>query len=78
MGLNSRPVTISDMDGNEHTVEVPASTLFEAVALGLHSIKTAEWCGECFQKVASQSGGSPHHTNARNSVKPGAIWTAGQ
>jgi hypothetical protein len=46
MGLKSCRVTVIDMDGNEHSVEVSASTLYEAVALGLHSIKTAEWSGE--------------------------------
>ena len=46
MGVKSCRVTISDTEGNEHAVEVSASTLYEAVALGLHSIKTAAWAGE--------------------------------
>ncbi len=46
MGLKSCRVTISDTNGTEHTVEVSATTLYEAVALGLHSIRTAEWSGE--------------------------------
>jgi hypothetical protein len=36
-------VTIDDMDGVSHTVEVTAATLYEAVALGLTSIRGNEW-----------------------------------
>src|SRR5438105_3405455 len=46
VGLKSCRVTVSDMEGNEHTVEVSASSLYEAVALGLHSIRTSSWAGE--------------------------------
>lgn len=45
MGLKSCRVVISDMEGIEHTVEVSASTLYEAVALGLHAIRSSEWTG---------------------------------
>jgi hypothetical protein len=46
MRLKSCRVVVSDMDGNEHTVEVSASTLYEAVALGLSSIRSSDWTGE--------------------------------
>ena len=39
-------VTITDADGIEHTVEVTASTLFEAVALAIRNIRRADWVGE--------------------------------
>jgi hypothetical protein len=41
--LKSCRVTISDMEGVDHTVEVTAATLFEAVALGLKQIRGNEW-----------------------------------
>ena len=46
MSVKTCRVMGSDMDGNEHTVEVSASTLYEAVALGLNSIRSSEWSGE--------------------------------
>jgi hypothetical protein len=36
-------VTIQDMDGVSHTVEVTAATLYEAVAQGLAAIRGNEW-----------------------------------
>jgi hypothetical protein len=36
-------VTIRDLEGVEHTVLVTASTLYEAVALGLASLQGEEW-----------------------------------
>jgi hypothetical protein len=43
MPVRSCRVTICDMQGIEHTVQVTAGTLYEAVALGLASIRTHEW-----------------------------------
>src|SRR5438270_10899202 len=43
MSLRSCKVTIQDMNGVAHTVEVTAETLYEAVALGLAAIRTDEW-----------------------------------
>jgi hypothetical protein len=37
------------MKGVSHTVEVTASTLYEAVAQGLAAIQGAEWVGEIAQ-----------------------------
>ncbi len=34
------------MDGIEHTAQVSASTLYEAIALGLRAIKKSSWAGE--------------------------------
>jgi hypothetical protein len=36
-------VTIQDLDGVAHTVEVTAATLYEAVAQGLAAIRGNEW-----------------------------------
>jgi hypothetical protein len=43
MPVRSCKVTIEDMDGVAHTVEVTAATLYEAVALGLAAIRGDEW-----------------------------------
>jgi hypothetical protein len=43
MALRSCRVTIQDMDGVSHTVEVTAATLYEAVAQGLAAIRGNEW-----------------------------------
>jgi hypothetical protein len=43
MEVRSCRVTISDMDGVSHTVEVTAATLYEAVALGLKHLRGNEW-----------------------------------
>lgn len=43
MAVRSCNVTIKDLDGVAHTVEVTASTLYEAVALGMAAIRTEEW-----------------------------------
>src|SRR5580765_8115751 len=43
MAMRSCRVTIQDLDGVAHTVEVTASTLYEAVAQGLAAIRGHEW-----------------------------------
>jgi|HubBroStandDraft_6_1064221.scaffolds.fasta_scaffold249172_1 hypothetical protein len=43
MEVKSCRVTISDMGGVAHTVEVTAATLYEAVALGLKHLQGNEW-----------------------------------
>jgi hypothetical protein len=43
MPVRSCRVTIQDMDGVSHTVEVSAATLYEAVAQGLAAIRGNEW-----------------------------------
>ena len=43
MEVKSCLVTISDMEGVAHTVEVTAAMLYEAVALGLKQIRGNEW-----------------------------------
>lgn len=45
MELKSCRVTISDMEGVAHTIEVTAGSLYEAVALGLKQIQGKEWGG---------------------------------
>jgi hypothetical protein len=41
--VKSCRVTISDMEGIAHTVEVTAATLYEVVALGLKQIRGNDW-----------------------------------
>jgi hypothetical protein len=43
MPVRSCHVTIQDLDGVSHTVEVTAATLYEAVAQGLAAIRGNEW-----------------------------------
>src|SRR5438045_5611642 len=43
MSVRSCRVTIQDMDGVSHTVEVTATTLYEEVAQGLAAIRGNEW-----------------------------------
>ena len=43
MPVRSCRVTIQDLDGVSHTVEVTAATLYEAVALGLAAIRGDDW-----------------------------------
>jgi hypothetical protein len=43
MPVRSCRVTIQDMDGVTHTVEVTAATLYEAVAQGLAAIRGNDW-----------------------------------
>jgi hypothetical protein len=43
MPVRTCRVTIQDMDGVSHTVEVTAATLYEAVAQGLAAIRGNEW-----------------------------------
>jgi hypothetical protein len=45
MPVRSCRVTIRDMEGVSHTVEVTAATLYEAVAQGLAAIRGNEWVG---------------------------------
>jgi hypothetical protein len=45
MPVRSCRVTIQDMEGVSHTVEVTAATLYEAVAQGLAAIRGNEWVG---------------------------------
>ena len=46
MSLRSCRVTVCDMEGIKHSVEVTASTLYEAVALGLVAIREQDWAAE--------------------------------
>ena len=46
MSLRSCRVTVIDLEGVRHTADVTASTLYEAVALGLMAIREQEWAGE--------------------------------
>lgn len=43
MALRSCRVGVTDLNGVRHTAEVTASTLYEAVALGLAAIRSHDW-----------------------------------
>jgi hypothetical protein len=43
MAARSCRVTISDLEGVTHTVEVTASSLYEAIALGLVALRGNNW-----------------------------------
>jgi hypothetical protein len=51
MPARSCRVTIQDMDGMAHTVEMTASTLYEAVSLGLAAIRGNEWVAGIAQEL---------------------------
>jgi len=44
MGLRSCYISCSDLKGIEHTVEVTADSLYEAVAQGLRAFCQHDWC----------------------------------
>jgi len=46
MSMRLCRVTVCDMEGVEHRLEVTASTLYEAVALALVAIREQDWAGE--------------------------------
>jgi hypothetical protein len=46
MALRTCRVTCRDIDGIEHTVEVSAESLYEAVGRGLAAFRSADWVGE--------------------------------
>jgi hypothetical protein len=43
MSVRSCRVTVQDLEGITHTVEVTAESLFEAVAHGLAALRRSEW-----------------------------------
>ena len=51
MPLRSCRVTITDVQGRIHAIEVVASTVFEAVALGLKAIEGDKWRADGFTPV---------------------------
>ena len=51
MPVRSCRVTIHDIDGVSHTVEVTAATLYEAVAQGLVALRGHEWVAGIPQDV---------------------------
>ena len=53
MAVRSCKVTIKDMEGVDHTVDVTASTLYEAVALGIAAIRSDDWVTEIAQGLNS-------------------------
>lgn len=46
MSLRLCRVTVTDLEDVKHTVEVTASSLYEAVALGLAAIREQDWTGD--------------------------------
>jgi hypothetical protein len=46
VALRTCRVICRDIDGVEHTVEVTADSLYEAVARGLAALRDADWAGD--------------------------------
>jgi hypothetical protein len=55
MAVRSCRVTISDLDGVSHSVEVTAATLYEAVAQGLAALRGHEWVAGITEEVVKVS-----------------------
>jgi hypothetical protein len=53
MPVGSCRVTIEDLNGVSHTVDVSAATLYEAVAQGLAAIRGNEWVAGIAQGLTS-------------------------
>jgi len=51
MDLRRCLVTVCDINGISHTVEVTASSLYEAVALGLRTVRNSPWADEIPQNL---------------------------
>jgi len=51
MAMRTCRVTILDLDGVGHSVEVTASTLYEAVAQGLAALRGHEWVAGVEQSI---------------------------
>ena len=46
MALRTCKVSVADLEGVEHTVEVTADTLFEAIAAALAALREDDWVGQ--------------------------------
>src|ERR1700747_557592 len=57
MSVRSCRVTVQDIDGVSHTVDVTAATLYEAVAQGLAAIRGNEWVAGIAQGLNVVKGG---------------------
>ncbi len=49
MAIRRCLVSLTDLAGVRHTVEVSAESLFEAAALGMAAIRREQWTGEAAQ-----------------------------
>lgn len=55
MAVRSCRVTIQDFEGIAHTVEVPAETLYEAVAQGVAALRRSDWVAGFQQGIVKVS-----------------------
>jgi hypothetical protein len=80
MSVRSCRVTVTDMEGVDHTCVVTAGSLYEAVARGLVSLRRQEWVGgvvlehgavklQEFNKWVRKDGGSPRDVIQRGRVR---------
>jgi hypothetical protein len=46
VALRTCRITCSDLNGIEHTVEVTADSLYEAVAHGIRAFRDADWAAD--------------------------------
>jgi hypothetical protein len=55
MGVRSCRVTVQDLEGVAHTVEVTAESLYEAVAQGLAAVPRSDWVAGFQQGIVKVS-----------------------
>ena len=55
MAVRSCRVTVQDLEGVAHTVEVTAETLYEAVAQGLAALRRSDWVAGFQQGIVKVS-----------------------
>jgi hypothetical protein len=55
MALRSCRVTVQDLEGTAHTVEVTAESLYEAVAQGLAALRRSDWVAGFQQGIVKVS-----------------------
>src|ERR1700680_2320751 len=67
MGVRSCRVSIRDTEGIEHSAEVSAESLYEAIALGLRAIRQCAWVGDIGQNFTSR--GLARDTPVEHSVE---------
>ena len=53
MAVRTCRVTCTDPHGVEHTIQVSAQTLYEAVAQALHIFREDAWCEDLWQSAGS-------------------------
>jgi hypothetical protein len=77
MTVRSCRVTIQDLDGVSHTVELTAATLYEAVALGLAAIRGNQWARGDSGRIQSGEGARDRYSRRSRGEAKGLHELAG-